>query len=222
MKKEEYWSEATIAEQAGILLKSAMSFRGKHTWYLNHRQCALLVLDMQRFFLDPACHAFIPGAPVILPIIRSLQDVFLNQKMPVIQTLHTNNRNNAGQMKEWWQRLISKEKPEAKIVEELADQRVHTVEKHQYDAFYKTDLEDWLKDHDIRQLVISGVMTHLCCETTARSAFVRGFEVIFVVDGTATYTRAFHQASLQNLAHGFAVPVLAQEIKDMLRGWDGS
>jgi isochorismate hydrolase len=55
-------------------------------------------------------------------------------------------------------------------------------------------------------------MTHLCCETSARAAFVRGFEVLFPVDGTATYNQAFHRATLLNLSHGFAKVVLADEI----------
>jgi len=67
-------------------------------------------------------------------------------------------------------------------------------------------------------VVICGVMTHLCCETTARSAFMRGFEVFFTVDGTATYTEAFHRASLLNLSHGFAVPVLVENILEKLDG----
>ena len=60
--------------------------------------------------------------------------------------------------------------------------------------------------------VISGVMTHLCCETTARAAFMRGFEVFFTVDGTATYNEALHRSSLLTLSHGFAIPVLIDEL----------
>jgi len=47
---------------------------------------------------------------------------------------------------------------------------------------------------------------------TARSAFMRGFEVFFTIDGTATYNEGFHQATLLNLAHGFAKPVLVSEL----------
>ena len=61
-------------------------------------------------------------------------------------------------------------------------------------------------------MVVSGVMTHLCCETTARSAFVRGFEVFFLIDGTATYNKEHHLATLLNLSHGFANLVLSGEI----------
>jgi bifunctional isochorismate lyase / aryl carrier protein len=59
-------------------------------------------------------------------------------------------------------------------------------------------------------------MTHLCCETTARSAFTHGFEVFFTIDGTATYNERFHIATLLNLSHGFALAVLVEEVIEML------
>jgi bifunctional isochorismate lyase/aryl carrier protein len=86
------------------------------------------------------------------------------------------------------------------------------LHKGQYDAFHETPLMDTLTEKDVRQIVICGVMTHLCCETTARSAFVRGIDVFFAIDGTATYNEAFHRATLLNLSHGFAQPVLIEEI----------
>jgi len=55
-------------------------------------------------------------------------------------------------------------------------------------------------------------MTHLCCETTARSAFMSGFDVFFTVDGTATYNKTFHLSTLINLAHGFAIPITTKEV----------
>ncbi|MGB9641195.1 MAG: isochorismatase family protein, partial [Anaerolineales bacterium] len=53
----------------------------------------------------------------------------------------------------------------------------------------------------------------LCCETTARSAFIRGFEPFFLVDGTATYNSYFHQATLLNLNHGFASLTLCADLQ---------
>ncbi|MCK4236598.1 MAG: isochorismatase family protein, partial [Candidatus Krumholzibacteria bacterium] len=101
------------------------------------------------------------------------------------------------------------------IIAELATSKATVIRKTQYDAFYGTSLDDVLKESGTRQLVITGVMTHLCCETTARTAFVRGFAVFFPVDGTATYNEDFHGAALLNLSHGFAVPVL---VSDLLAG----
>ncbi|MCP4152595.1 MAG: isochorismatase family protein, partial [bacterium] len=69
----------------------------------------------------------------------------------------------------------------------------------------------------ITRVIITGVMTHLCCETTARSAFVRNFEVYFTIDATATYNREFHKSTLLNLSHGFASPVLTSDILNLMK-----
>jgi len=90
------------------------------------------------------------------------------------------------------------------------------IRKSQYDAFYGTKLERILRDKGISQVIICGVITHLCCEATARSAFVRGFKVSLTIDGTATYNEQFHRATLWSAAHGFAVPMLTNEIISQL------
>ena len=86
------------------------------------------------------------------------------------------------------------------------------IDKNRYSAFYKTNLNHLLQSMKIEDLIICGVMTNCCCETTARGGFMRGFEILFTIDGTATYHEDFHRATLMNLAHGFASPVLTSEI----------
>jgi isochorismate hydrolase len=120
-------------------------------------------------------------------------------------------------LKRWWRDLIRPDDLLSQIDNSLAPNGSLVIEKTQYDAFHRTALEQVLTEQDIRQVVVTGVMTHLCCETTARSAFTRGFEVLFAVDGTATYTEAFHLATLTNLAHGFATLMTIEEIIDSLR-----
>jgi len=105
---------------------------------------------------------------------------------------------------------------ESHLPEELELYGGIRIEKHQYDAFYDTNLEEILNKKNISQLVICGVMTNICCETTARSAFVRGFEVFFTIDGTATYSEEHHMATLTNLSYGFAIPVLLEELFSVL------
>ena len=73
-----------------------------------------------------------------------------------------------------------------------------------YDAFFGTILEEILHQLGIDAVVISGMMTNLCCETTARLAFVRGFDVIFLSNGTTTSSKSMHNATLKNVAYGFA------------------
>ena len=78
------------------------------------------------------------------------------------------------------------------------------VEKCTYSAFRGTRLEEYLKERSVEEVIVSGVMTNLCCETTAREAFVRGFRVFFSADATATAEPEMHDATLLNLAYGFA------------------
>ena len=167
---------------------------------------------MQEYFLDPESHAFVPSALSILPQIQTLITAFEQQHRPVIFTQHINTPENAGAMSRWWRDLITEENPLSKITSHLDYSGHPVLQKTQYDAFYQTPLEDMLHKLDISQVVVTGVMTHLCCETSARSAFVRGFDVFFAVDGTATYQENFHLASLQNLAHGFATLVRTDDV----------
>jgi len=115
-------------------------------------------------------------------------------------------------MAKWWRDLIRPEGQGSQIVAGLDTSKGRVLCKSQYDAFYQTSLESDLRAHRVGEVVVTGVMTHLCCETTARSAFMRGFEVFFAIDGTATYTEAFHRAALLNLSQGFALPVIANEL----------
>lgn len=66
-------------------------------------------------------------------------------------------------------------------------------------SFTKTDLEETLRQRGIDTLVISGYMTHMCCDTTAREGFQRDFRVLFLNDATAT--RDGQHATLGTIAH---------------------
>ncbi|MHA1464558.1 MAG: isochorismatase family protein, partial [Candidatus Heimdallarchaeaceae archaeon] len=100
----------------------------------------------------------------------------------------------------------------SKITNLLNKQSIEVIEKNQYSAFYETELENILKDNEIEQVIITGVMTHLCCETTARDAFMRGFEVFFVVDATATYSEELHLGTLRAISHGYGTCISSEEI----------
>lgn len=78
------------------------------------------------------------------------------------------------------------------------------VEKNTYSAFRGTGLEERLVEMGVEEVIVTGVMTNLCCETTAREAFVRGFRVFFSTDATATSAVELHEATLMNMAYGFA------------------
>lgn len=215
MLKEDFYTAETISVQANLFLDKIKHLPDRSI-KINPGKCALLVIDMQKYFVDPASHSFIPSMPAIVPNIKLLQNACLKNNLKAIQTKHSNNKENAGAMLRWWKDILDESNSLNEILPELHHAKIKIITKTQYDAFWKTDLEQELKMNGIEQLIISGVMTHLCCETTARSAFIRGFDVFFAIDATATYNRDFQQATVLNLAHGFAVPMLTDEIIDAL------
>ena len=209
MQKAQYFTEETIQEKAQELLEYVAVYHRRYAG-INFRpeKAALLVLDMQEYFVKEDSHAFVPSAPSIIPGLNKLIAAFELVERPVIATRHINTKEDAGMMSKWWRDLIRPKTAHSQLSNKLNIQKLTQTEKTQYDAFLHTSLEEALRQRNVEQVVITGVMTHLCCETTARSAFMRGFEVFFAVDGTATYNEELHRASLLTLSHGFVVPVL--------------
>lgn len=61
-------------------------------------------------------------------------------------------------------------------------------------------------------VIVTGVKTNICCETTARSAFSHDFKVVFVSDATAANTEALHNATLLNIANCIGKVVTRHEL----------
>lgn len=177
---------------------------------------ALLVVDMQKYFLDPDSHACAASAAAVVPRIEALVQAFRACRLPVLFTRHLNTPEKAGNMGIWWGDLIDPKSPLSRIAEPFMPEDGEMVIKSRYDAFWGTDLESRLRGRGVGRLVVTGVLTHLCCETTARSAFIRDFRVYFPADGTATYDEGHHRAALLNLAHGFAEVTTVNRILDAL------
>ena len=173
---------------------------------------ALLVLDMQNYFLNPESHAFVPSAPDLIDPLTSMVEVFESLRLPVFFTRHLNTSDNAGSMGRWWREIITEDNPLSTIHSAFNTSRSGVMVKSQYDAFLRTDLQDRLHRLNVTSVVVTGVMTNLCCETTARAAFTRGFDVVFPVDCTATYNMDLHEATILNLSHGFALPACGEAV----------
>lgn len=216
--KETYFTDLSLDQQAQELYQQVSEFGPIKTLEIKPSRSALLVLDMQSYFLDPTSHAYIPSAGAILDGILQLVDAFSQHHLPIFFSQHINTAENAGSMSVWWKDLITLDNPLYKIVPEIELMMGTLIQKSQYDAFFQTTLDEMLHAKSVTQVVICGVMTHLCCETTARSAFMHGYEVFFPVDGTATYNLAYHRASLINLAHGFSSLVFVKDILDKIQG----
>jgi nicotinamidase-related amidase len=212
--KELYFSKENLPEEVHkLILEIRKAGARERMPDLSGARPALLVTDMQEYFLHPASHAFIPSAEAIIPNINRLIDHFKKNNHPVIFTKHLNTEKDAGNMKTWWHNLIARDSPLFSLSPGLhvpLSPGPLVLEKSQYDAFFGTDLEQILRDKDIDTLIICGVMTNLCCETTLRSAFVRGFRCFMPVDATAAYTRHYHVSTFINMSFGFT-PVITTE-----------
>lgn len=174
---------------------------------LNVASSALLVVDMQRFFLDAGSPTFTCGGLAILPRVKSLLGDFRRASRPVIFSQHVHHPGDldSGIMGWWWEGKCLEGSPESEIHPELAPlPGEKVVPKHRYSAFYNTDLETVLRCLKIEDIVIAGVMTNMCCKSTARDAYYRDYRIFLPADGSGSINEEMHLASLLNLAFGFA------------------
>ncbi len=157
---------------------------------LSHGHAALLVIDVQREYFDPTGPAFVEHAADILPAVNRLIDGFRDRGLPIVFVRHENRANgsDAGRMGDFSapdeEDSFLAGTPRVEFVPELhvrPDDDV--VVKRRYSAFLGTDLEAILHTAGVRAVVVCGLMTSFCCETTARDAHGRDYEVLFVADG---------------------------------------
>jgi len=102
---------------------------------------------------------------------------------------------------------------------EVAPQDV-VLDKHRFGAFScpVRRLPETLERLGAEMIVISGTLTNVCCESTAREAYMAGFKVIVVSDATAAVTEAEQNAALMNLRLNFADVKRTREVIALIRG----
>ncbi|MBT3835008.1 cysteine hydrolase [Candidatus Peribacteria bacterium] len=186
----------------------------KHRWKkLNISDAALLVIDMQEYFLNENSHAYIPDSNHLIKNVSNTIAKFRENSRPVIHTYFAVKDGEKDSIINWWNDSVKDGTFESNIIKELSPENDEAViRKPTYDSFYETGLDEILKSKNIKQVVIVGVVTNLCCETSARESFVRGYDTFIVTDGMASYSQEMHDASIRNLAYGFATPVLSRNI----------
>lgn len=201
-----YITEKNLSEKTSSWLERIKPFN-THTMELNKNKSALLVIDMQKFFLNPESPTFTCGGIAILSNVKRLISAFRNSGRPVIFTkhIHNPNKSDVGIMEWWWEGMCLEGSPESEIINDIAPlENEKIILKHRYSAFYNTDLETVLRCLKIEDIVISGIMTNMCCESTARDAYYRDYRVFFTADATGSINEEMHLASLLNLSFGFA------------------
>ena len=156
---------------------------------LSHGRTALLVIDVQREYFDPDGPAFVEHAADILANVNLLIDAFRAGDLPIVFVRHEHRADgsDAGRMGDFAapdeEDSFVAGTPRVELVPELhARPGDVVVVKRRYSAFVGTDLDAILHTAAVRAVVVCGLMTSFCCETTARDAHGRDYEVLFVAD----------------------------------------
>lgn len=136
----------------------------------------------------------------IVPPLRKLLETARERNVPVIYCNDSHGENDPEM--ELWGEHAMKGSQGAKVIEELEPEEGDTVvEKSCYGCFEGTDLEEKLGrlygGRGADTVVITGLHTHLCDRHTAYGAFARGYDIVFVEDGTDAFTEEQHEEGLE-------------------------
>jgi bifunctional isochorismate lyase/aryl carrier protein len=174
----------------------------KVSWTLKSDQSALLIHDMQTYFLN----FWDRGSPLITQIIENTKRIRAYCKMkgiPVIYTAQTGKQSlkDRGLLNDIWGSGIIESPSQDSIVDSLKpdiDDQVLT--KWRYSAFVNSPLLSILKDMGRNQLVITGVYAHIGCLITAIHAFMLDIQPFMIADAMADFNRDKHIMSLRYAA----------------------
>jgi ureidoacrylate peracid hydrolase len=185
---------------------------------------ALISVDLQRCFVEGSPLAS-PDGPAVVERINRLARACRQAGALVVHTRVAikPDRSNAGLMPELMPGfildLLTEGAGSAQLHDAVeVDPADIIVGKPRYGAFHGTDLEQVLRSRGKDTVIITGIATNICCETTAREAAQHDFRVFFVSDATATMEMGgvpaddLQRASCASLAQVFAQVVTVDEI----------
>ena len=204
---------------------------------LDPGRTALLVVDMQRAFVEPGQAMEVPPAREMVPRIQELVGIFREKGQPVVFTeftyspaapllvgeLHPEHRPAVPGAPTGFGRPSSsclEGEDNARVIPELAPRAGElVVRKHYYDGFNGTVLDGALRARGIRTLVVTGTMTDICVLGTVIGGFNREYRLIVVEDGVATLWPEIQRATLDIIRRAYARVRSAKEVADEVARW---
>ncbi|QSZ35680.1 hypothetical protein DSL72_006802 [Monilinia vaccinii-corymbosi] len=186
---------------------------------------------MQNGFCHPSGSFSKVGIPVarqaaIVPIIQNLVSICRNCEIPIFYTRmeFSEDFSNAGMMIDFkpglkQARALIRGTWDAQILDDLWPNPPDiVVSKQRHSAFFGTDLHQILMERGIDQIIVTGVATNICVESTVREAWMHGFQSLTVDDATNTLSQKEHLASITNLQH-FGGTISSRELAEELLEW---
>jgi nicotinamidase-related amidase len=181
---------------------------------------ALLVVDMQNDFVRVGAALEVVDARATIPVHLELLACFRRLKLPVVFTkfitfpapvlLWEWSPQALPPTKCCWKGHrrfypdVGGERECTDVIDELAPlAHEHQIEKFNYGAFHATTLEPVLRSLGVDSLVVTGTVTQICVEETARQAFHHGYRTTLVSDAVSSFAPDLHAATLKNFASKF-------------------
>jgi len=194
---------------------------------------ALLIVDMQNDFVRASAPLEVPDARATIAVHQALIATFRRLERPVVFTrflstpypslLWTWSPECAPPTCCCWDGHrrhypdIDAELNCADVIGELAPQPGDAViDKYGYGAFHGTPLNDLLRGRGVGSLVVTGTVTQICVEETAREAFHHGFPTVLVADAVSSFAPDLHRATLENFAMKFGWVATSDEVIALL------
>lgn len=189
----------------------------------NPQHSALLIVDVQNDYCHKeGCLAQqdldVSMVEEMMPNLKNMISAMKEINVPIIyiQTIHEDSTDS----ETWIKRLKGKNQKNlcrkdtwgAKFYQLEPDKDDVIVIKHRYSAFIHTRLESVLRALQIETIVMAGVSTNICVESTARDGFMLDFDVIFLSDCTAAFSREAHDMTLQTINQFFGTVATSKEV----------
>ncbi len=177
------------------------------SWTVDPARAALLIHDMQEYFLEAFDRAAEP-IPALIANITRLADAARAAGIPVIYTAQPPGQTlqQRGLLQDFWGDGIGRDPAEAAIVPALAPHPGDIeLTKWRYSAFVRTGLHEELRARGRDQLIITGIYAHIGCLTTATQAFSEEVQPFLVADALGDFSRLDHHMALDYAARRCAV-----------------
>ena len=193
--------------------------------HIDSSTTALIVVDMQNDFVAPGAPLESPAGREMVPHLNQALACCREHGIPVIYTAHVHRVGGADQgllaHAPWIGRgeaLVDGSSGAAIFPEVAPREGEIVISKHRFSAFYGTDLEIILRGLGATTVVITGVTTENCCHATARDAFFRDFQVVFLSDATATcdYPDLGYGSLSADEVHRATLVILARDTADVI------
>lgn len=186
----------------------------KVNWAFEPERAALLIHDMQEYFLNFWGENSDMMQQVVANIAK-LRAYCKEHYIPVYYTAQPKEQSDEDRalLNDMWGPGLTRSPEQQRIVAELAPDEADTVlVKWRYSAFHRSPLEQMLKETGRNQLLITGVYAHIGCMTTATDAFMRDIKPFFIADALADFTRDEHLMSLKYVAGRSGRVVMTDEL----------